>query len=201
MAVNMNKVTLDKSRPSVSLTKRGEVQGNMRVNLNWSQGSTGGFFKRKKGIDLDLAAMYELADGTKGIVQALGNSFGSLDQAPFIFLDGDDRSGTNSGGENLFINLGQVNAFRRILIFAYIYEGAPNWSAANGLVTLFPTNGPQVEVALDSADDRAVSCAVAMLTNVNGEMQVSREVRYIQGAQRDVDAAYGFGMRWTAGRK
>lgn len=173
----------------------------MRVNLNWSQGSTGGFFKRKKGIDLDLAAMYELADGTKGIVQALGNSFGSLDQAPFIFLDGDDRSGTNSGGENLFINLGQVNAFRRILIFAYIYEGAPNWSAANGLVTLFPTNGPQVEVALDSADDRAVSCAVAMLTNVNGEMQVSREVRYIQGAQRDVDAAYGFGMRWTAGRK
>lgn len=201
MAVNMNKVTLDKSRPSVSLTKRGEVQGNMRVNLNWTQGSTGGFFKRNKGIDLDLAAMYELADGTKGIVQALGNSFGSLDRAPFIFLDGDDRSGTSQGGENLFINLGQVNAFRRILIFAYIYEGAPNWSAANGLVTLFPTNGPQVEVALDSADDRSISCAVAMLTNVNGEMQVSREVRYIQGAQRDVDAAYGFGMRWTAGRK
>ncbi|NLG48195.1 Tellurium resistance [Gordonia sp. (in: high G+C Gram-positive bacteria)] len=201
MAVNMNKVTLDKSRPSVSLTKRGEVQGNMRVNLNWTQGSTGGFFKRNKGIDLDLAAMYELADGTKGIVQALGNSFGDLNQAPFIFLDGDDRSGTNSGGENLFINLGQVNAFRRILIFAYIYEGAPNWSAANGLVTLVPTSGPQVEVALDSADDRAISCAVAMLTNVNGEMQVSREVRYIQGAQRAVDEAYGFGMRWTAGRK
>lgn len=201
MAVNMNKVTLDKSRPSVSLTKRGEVQGNMRVNLNWAQGSSGGFFKRNKGIDLDLAAMYELADGTKGIVQALGNSFGDLNQAPFIFLDGDDRSGTNSGGENLFINLGQVNAFRRILIFAYIYEGAPNWSAANGLVTLVPTSGPQVEVALDSADDRAISCAVAMLTNVNGEMQVSREVRYIQGAQRAVDEAYGFGMRWTAGRK
>ena len=201
MAVNMNKVTLDKSRPSVSLTKRGEVQGNMRVNLNWAQASSGGFFKRNKGIDLDLAAMYELADGTKGIVQALGNSFGDLNQAPFIFLDGDDRSGTNSGGENLFINLGQVNAFRRILIFAYIYEGAPNWSAANGLVTLVPTSGPQVEVALDSADDRAISCAVAMLTNVNGEMQVSREVRYIQGAQRAVDEAYGFGMRWTAGRK
>lgn len=201
MAVNMNKVTLDKSRPSVSLTKRGEVQGNMRVNLNWAQGSSGGFFKRNKGIDLDLAAMYELADGTKGIVQALGNSFGDLNQAPFIFLDGDDRSGTNSGGENLFINLGQVNAFRRILIFAYIYEGAPNWSAANGLVTLVPTSGPQVEVTLDSADDRAISCAVAMLTNVNGEMQVSREVRYIQGAQRAVDEAYGFGMRWTAGRK
>ncbi|MBM7368790.1 TerD family protein [Gordonia hydrophobica] len=201
MAVNMNKVTLDKSRPTVSLTKRGEVQGNMRINLNWTQGATGGFFRKKKGIDLDLAAMYELADGTKGIVQALGNSFGNLQQAPFIFLDGDDRSGTSEGGENLFINLGQVNAFRRILIFAYIYEGAPNWSSANGVVTLVPTSGPQVEVLLDSADDRAISCAVAMLTNVNGEMQVSREVRYIQGAQREVDEAYGFGMRWTAGRK
>ncbi|GAA4670381.1 TerD family protein [Gordonia humi] len=201
MAVNMNKVTLDKATPSISLTKKGQAQGNMRVNLNWTQSAPRGFFKRSAGIDLDLAAMYELADGTKGVVQALGNSFGDLNGPPFIFLDGDDRSGNSEGGENLYVNLGDVNRFRRVLIFAYIYEGAPNWSTANGVVTLMPTSGPQVEVRLDSADDGAVSCAIAMLTNVNGEMQVGREVRYIHGAQRDVDAAYGFGMKWTAGRK
>ncbi|MCF8588990.1 TerD family protein [Gordonia liuliyuniae] len=202
MAINMNKVTLDKNTPSVSLTKRGETQGAMRVNLNWTQSAPSrGFFKRNTAVDLDLAAMYELADGSKGVVQALGNSFGDLDRPPFIFLDGDDRSGGSVGGENLHINLGDVNRFRRVLIFAYIYEGAPNWSAANGVVTLMPTSGPQVEVRLDSADDQSISCAIAMLTNVNGEMQVQREVRYIRGAQRDVDAAYGFGMNWTAGRK
>ncbi|GEE00712.1 hypothetical protein nbrc107696_11580 [Gordonia spumicola] len=201
MSVNMNKVTLDKATPSVSLTKRGESQGNMRINLNWTQGKSGGFFKRSSAIDLDLAAMYELADGSKGVVQALGNSFGDLNGPPFIFLDGDDRSGSSVGGENLYVNLQDVNRFRRVLIFAYIYEGATNWSAADGVVTLMPTNGPQVEVRLDSADDQAVSCAIAMLTNVNGELHVNREVRYVRGAQRDVDAAYGFGMNWTRGRK
>ncbi|WP_287001653.1 MULTISPECIES: TerD family protein [Gordonia] len=202
MTVNMNKVTLSKSTPTVSLAKRGDGQGNMRVNLNWEQGSGGGrFFKRSAGVDLDLEAMYELADGSKGVVQALGNSFGSLDRAPYIFLDGDDRSGSNTGGENLHINLSDIGRFRRILIFAYIYKGTPNWSSANGVVTLFPSSGPQVEVRLDSADDRAVSCAIAMLTSNGGELSVNREVRYIHGAQRDIDQTYGFGMNWTAGRK
>ena len=29
-----------------------------------------------KGIDLDLGCLYELADGRKGVIQALGNAFG-----------------------------------------------------------------------------------------------------------------------------
>ncbi|MFT4086036.1 MAG: Tellurium resistance [Gordonia sp. (in: high G+C Gram-positive bacteria)] len=201
MAINMSKVTLDKNTPSISLTKRGQVQGDMRINLNWTQTAGRGFFRKSNAVDLDLAAMYELADGSKGVVQALGNSFGDLKRPPFIVLDGDDRSGNSTGGENLFVNLGDVNRFRRILIFAYIYEGAPNWSSADGVVTLFPTDGPQVEVRLDSADDQAISCAIAMLTNVNGELHVNREVRYIHGSQRAVDEAYGFGMKWTTGRK
>ena len=40
-----------------------------------------------------------------------------------------------------------------------------------------------------------------MLTSNANELSVSREVRYIQGAQRHIDEAYGFGMNWTAGRK
>lgn len=83
-------MTLSKAAPSVSLTKSGERQGAMRVNLNWSTGATpqpkkAGFFAKlaaaaggSNGIDLDLGCLYELADGSKGVVQALGNSFGSL---------------------------------------------------------------------------------------------------------------------------
>ncbi|NKS55503.1 Tellurium resistance [Rhodococcus hoagii] len=209
MSINLSKVTLDKSTPTVSLAKSGDGQGTMRVNLNWTAGAapaSGGFFSKLKAaaapsIDLDLGAMYELTDGSRGVVQALGNSFGSLHQPPFIHLDGDDRSGSNTAGENLHINLADISKFRRILIFAYIYEGAPNWSAANGVVTLFPTSGPQVEVRLDSADNQATSCAIAMLHSNGRELTVTREVRYIRGSQQAVDQAYGFGMNWTPGRK
>ena len=50
------------------------------------------------GIDLDLGCLYELNDGRKGAVQALGNAFGSLTNPPFISLDGDDRTGDSVGG-------------------------------------------------------------------------------------------------------
>ncbi|WP_072687069.1 TerD family protein [Rhodococcus marinonascens] len=209
MAINLNKVTLDKSTPTVSLAKSGDGQGTMRVNLNWTARAATpdkGFLAKLKaaatpGIDLDLGAMYELADGTKGVVQALGNSFGALNEPPFIYLDGDDRSGGNTAGENLHINLADITKFRRILIFAFIYQGVPNWSQANGVVTLFPTSGPQVEVELDSADNQALSCAIAMLESNGRELTVTREVRYIRGGQQEIDQAYGFGMEWTAGSK
>ncbi len=134
--VSLSKVTLTKSAPSVSLTKQGSATGQVRVNLNWTAGSKGGLFKRATGVDLDLACLWEFTDGSKGIVQALGNSFQAPYQGrPIIWLDGDDRSGSNTGGENMYIDLSASNQIRRVLIFAYIYEGTPNWASANGVVT------------------------------------------------------------------
>ena len=195
--------TLTKSAPSVSLTKQGSTTGQLRINLNWTSGAKkGGFFKRASGVDLDLACLWEFTDGSKGIVQALGNSFQAPRQGqPIIYLDGDDRSGSAVGGENMYIDLGATQNIRRILIFAYIYEGAPNWAAANGVVTVFPTNGPQIEVHLDEADQSALSWAIALFENRGGELVINREVRYIRGAQDKVDEAYGWGLNWKAGRK
>ncbi|MGL4304828.1 MAG: TerD family protein, partial [Mycobacteriaceae bacterium] len=184
-AVNLSKVTLTKASPTVSLTKGNAVQGDMKVNLNWSaQAPSGGFFAKISGkgsVDLDLGCLYELADGTKGVVQALGGTFGVLENKPFIRLDADDRTGALAGGENMFINLRNPQVFKRILIFAMIYEGAPNWAAVDGVVTLFPTGGPQVEVKLDEADGSARICAIALLQNQGGDIVVNREVRYIAG--------------------
>lgn len=86
---------------------------------------------------------------------ALGKSFGNLNYPPYIKLDGDDRSGNTTGGENLHINLAHLSEFKRILIFAYIYDGTPNWSATDGIVTLYPPHGTEVEVRLDSHNNRA----------------------------------------------
>ncbi len=119
-----------------------------------------------KGIDLDLGCLYELADGRKGVIQALGNAFGSLDTAPWIALDGDDRTGTVAGGENMSINLGQPGRFKRVLIFAMIYEGAPNWAAVDGVITLTPANGQPIEVRLDDEGVGSRMCAVAQLVDI-----------------------------------
>jgi tellurite resistance protein TerA len=205
--VNMSKVTLTKSSPSISLTKGAGAGGQMRVNLNWTQGGAPaqGFFKRAlaagSSVDLDLGCLWETTDGQKGVVQALGNAFGSLDRPPYALLDGDDRSGQNTGGENLLINLDHLANIRRVLVFAYIYEGAPNWAAADGVVTLFPQGAAPIEIRLDEAANDKRFCAIAMLTNEGGSLKINREVRYVSGSQSDLDRAYGWGMNWQAGRK
>lgn len=210
--VNLGKVTLTKSAPRVSLTKSGAAGGELRVNLNWNarpaQPTGGGFLKRmaaaaQGGIDLDLACLYEFTDGSKGVVQALGNAFASRNQgrAPIITLDGDDRSGTNTAGENLRIDLSRVNEIRRVLVFAFIYQGVPNWAAADAVVTMYPANGAPVEVRLDESDPKAPMCAIALLTNTGNDLSVNREVQYIHGGQDILDRAYGWGMQWAAGRK
>ena len=203
--VSLSKVTLTKSAPSVSLTKHGGQGGSVRVNLNWNaRPEQKGLFRKNTQLDLDLGCLYEFADGSKGVVQALGNSFRGDMQTTgevLIQLDGDDRSGANTGGENMNINLQDISKIRRILVFALIYEGAANWAAANGLLTIFPINAAPIEVHLDDPRDGARICAVAQLINQNGELIINREVNYLNGAQRALDEAYGWGMNWTAGRK
>lgn len=203
--VNLSKVTLTKSAPSISLQK-GSAGGRMRVSLTWNAkpegGGGGGFLKKLagagKGIDLDLGALFELADGRKGVIQALGNAFGAIDAPPYVLLDGDDRTG--GGGENLSINLDKLGEIRRILVFAFIYQGVPAWDKADGVVTLYPQGQPEIEVRLDESSGSRM-CAIALLENSGGQLNIRREVQYIQGAQDKLDAAYGWGMDWTPGRK
>jgi tellurite resistance protein TerA len=198
-------VSLTKASPVVSLTKRGGATGRLHVNLNWQSGASvkKSMFSKATGggIDLDLGALFELTDGTKGAVQALGNGFGSLDSPPYIYLDGDDRSGSAVGGENLYINLEHSAKIKRVLIFAFIYEGAPNFDAAQAVVTITPASGAPITVKLDESAGASPMCGVALLTNEGGELKIQREVRFIDGLQRKLDEAFGWGLPWKAGRK
>jgi tellurite resistance protein TerA len=204
--VSLSKVTLTKSAPSVSLTKSAGASGRMRVNLSWNarpaSAGGGGLLKRltgaSTGIDLDLGALFELQNGRKGVIQALGRSFGALDRPPYVLLDGDDRTG--GGGENMTIDLDHLGEIRRILVFAFIYEGVPAWDKAGGVVTLFPVDGPEIRVELDESSGSRM-CAIALLENAGGALRINREVRYINGMQDALDRAYGWGLDWSPGRK
>ncbi len=198
-----DRVVLTKSSPTVSLTKT-QSGGQLRVNLRWNAGKAKGLFRKSGAVDLDLACLYELAKGEKGVVQALGNAFASQEGVggrPVVTLDGDDRSGSSEGGENLTVDLSQIESIRRLLVFAFIYEGTPNWAQAAAVVTLTPADGPPIEISLDEHDPSSKTCAIALLENVGGQLRVRREVRYINGMQRQLDEAYGWGMNWQSGRK
>ncbi|WP_190109745.1 TerD family protein [Streptomyces cinnamoneus] len=209
------KVTLTKAAPAVSLAKQGGTSGTLRVNLNWQmvRPAAVGWGQRLSqamagptALDLDLGALFELTDGTKGVVQALGNTFGSLHRPPYIHLDGDDRTGAVESGENLTVNLDHAGAFRRILVFVTIYEGAASFAGLHATVTLQPQRGAPVDFLLDECTVPSNVCALALITNNGGDLVVQREARYLVprrgvSPQRTLDEAYGWGLTWTPARK
>ncbi|WP_405631597.1 TerD domain-containing protein [Streptomyces sp. NBC_00016] len=212
--VRLTKVTLTKAAPSVSLSKQGGTSGALSVNLNWEVRKQFSGWGSKRGravamhndLDLDLCALFELADGRKGVVQALGNAFGALHQPPYIHLDGDDRTGALASGENLTVNLDHKNDFRRILVFVTIYEGARSFADLHATVTLQPQFGAAIDFSLDECTVPSTVCALALITNNGGDLVVQREARYLVpergvSPQRTVDYTYGWGMNWTPGRK
>jgi len=225
--ISLSKITLDKRGDKVSLEKRhGAGFGRIHVNLNWHRQAAAqtpppssaprGFLDKlrgslgagpasaagagaARGADLDLGCLYELADGSAGVVQALGGRFGSFEDRPYIRLDGDDRTGASSSGENMHINGDRFDQIRRVLVFAFIYEGLANWTQTDGVVTLTLPDQPVVEVRLDNGTAQRM-CAIAMIENRGDALQVTKLAEYV-AEHRALDQKYGFGLRWRTGSK
>ena len=210
-------ISLTKRGQQVNLTKGGG-SGPVRINLNWNQqppqntgGSGGGGMLKRAlakaaagagsgGIDLDLGCLFEMADGRKGAVQALGNSFGSLDEPPWVKLDKDDRSGSATDGENLFVSEKHSADIKRLAVFAFIYQGTKNWSQAGGKVTIHPPSGAPITIELDETRDGVGMCSICLIHGGSSGFTVQREVRYITD-HRELDKLYGWEMNWTRGSK
>ena len=194
--MNLSKISLKKSGDShrINLSKN---SGELHVNLNWNTGRKK-LFGGGGAVDLDLACMFRLKSGEQGVIQALGNSFGSAAQLPYILLDQDDRSGTSANGENMYFKRPELIDFA--VVFAFIYEGTPNWRGTNASVTIKQSGAPDIEIQIDSPDSRNRFCVFASLSGKSGELEVKREERFFQG-HKEVDDFYRFGFRWVAGRK
>lgn len=211
-AINLSKITLTKNQSTINLTKRDDF-GKISVNLNWNQrpdinkqapkkGLLGDLFKQHKesGIDLDIGTMVHLKNGEKTLIQALGNRFGSLSSAPFVCLRADDRTGQTSGGEWLDINGQQWSQIEEVFIFAFIYEGAPNWAQTDGVVTIHVPEQPPIETRLTEGAGNLPMCAIARLVNQNGSINVERINEYFKGHQ-EMDKAFNWGFSWKRGSK
>ena len=201
-----HKVELKKG-VKVSLDKKIASNGDILINLNWKHAASahGLFSLRKidkaKSIDLDIGCLYELADGKRGSIQALGSKFGSLNNAPYIELDRDDRTGDAPEGENLRINAAKISQIKRILVYTFIYEGVNNWQEADGVITIKCKGTPEVIIRLDEYDTNKIMCALAMLENINNEtFSVEKIIKFFDG-HIALDEAYNWGLKWVHGTK
>jgi tellurite resistance protein TerA len=216
-----NRVLLTAEQPTINLTRHGFGSGTLRVNLRWSApaGAVPGMrgteirprrfglrrleaepINHARSIDLDLGCLYEFRTGQRGVVQSLGDRRGAYDRPPYVRLDRDDRSGSSTG-ENLFVNLDHAAAFSRLLMFTYIYAGAPDFGQADAVVTLHQPDGAPIEIHLDDHRPNTRSCAVALISHAGGELILRRELRYVTGYQSELDRLYRWNLRWGAGSK
>ncbi|MCE5287276.1 MAG: hypothetical protein LLG02_15715 [Pelosinus sp.] len=177
-----------------------EITGDVSINLNWYRGRKD-FIGANDKVDLDLGCFWELKNGQKSAIDSLNSSFGDFNQAPYIHLDKDDRSGRALSGENLKINGMKQSEFKRILIYSYIYAGVAKFSEIDGFITIKQPGKPDIIVKLDADNNNERTCAIAAIeSDANGKWKVTRIVQYFD--TRDaMDQAFNWGFTWKSGTK
>ncbi len=171
--------------------------------LTQDSGVFGKWFKkvRKVGVDLDIGCMYELKDGTRGSIQAFGDKFGDFDNAPFMTLSGDERTGDAQGhDEQITVNGRKWNEIKRMLIYIYIYKGAPSWSEIKPQIVIDVPGEDDLYVTLDVHDDKLCLCAVGELESIRGGIKLTNCTEYFPGHE-EMDRAFGYGLEWGEGEK
>ncbi len=200
---------LEKPGQYIAISPGKEGFESIMIGVAWDNIVTknSGFFSkwfkkiRKIGVDLDIGCMYELQDGTRGSIQAFGEKFGSFDEPPFISLSGDERTGDAKGhDEYLLVNGKKWNEIKRILVYIYIYEGAPSWSQIKPQIVIDVPGENDLYVTLNHHDDKLCLCAVGELENIRGGIRLTNRTEYFPGHE-EMDRAFGYGLKWADGRK
>ncbi|MGH1397744.1 MAG: Tellurium resistance protein TerA [Alphaproteobacteria bacterium] len=194
---------------SIAVSPKGGTFENMLIGVAWDNvqvqkaGFFGKLFKKtlNQGVDLDIGCLYEMQDGTRGAIQAFGEKFGDYDAPPFMALSGDERTGNAEGhDEYILVNGAHWADIKRVLVYIYIYDGAPRWSEINPQVILDVPGENDLVVTLGAHDDSLALCAVGGLENVRGGIKLTNYTEYFPGHQ-EMDRAFGYGLEWADGVK
>lgn len=209
-------VTLSPVAPTVALAAQGGTSGALTVTLDRRSTFARGAAREPAGpAGVRLGALYELTDGRKGVVQALGRALGAFAHPPHITLDlhgGRDGGGPAAPGdpvertyEAIRLNLDHSVRFRRVLFFVTVHQGVASLAGLRGAAVLRPEHGAPITVPLEECDTDAQVCALAAMAYEEDRFVVRREARYLRprrgvSPQRTVDYAYGWGLNWAPRR-
>ncbi len=194
---------------SIAISPGKEGFDSMLIGVTWDNirtqesGFFGKWFKKvaKVGVDIDIGCLYEMQDGTRGSIQAFGEKFGDFNTAPFISLSGDERTGDAEGhDEYLLVNGRKWHEVKRVLVYLYIYQGAPAWSQVRPQVVIDVPGEHDFYVTLSEHNDQHCLCAVGELHSVRGGIKLTNRTEYFPGHE-EMDRAFGFGLEWKDGQK
>jgi hypothetical protein len=140
--------------------------------------------------DLVLGAVYQLADGTSGVLgAATGISTGPARSRRPVLQGGRDEF------EHITVDLRQARSLRRLVVWAA--SASEQELAWGGTLRLATHGGSRVEIPLD-VGRHAGPLVVASVYVVDGEFVVRAELDPVHGVARDVARAYGFGaITWA----
>ena len=180
-----------------NVTPKSKKKGFLQKLLSKNNQSSGA----PKGVDLDIGCLYELENGKRGAIQAFGDMYGNAHEEPFISLSGDEKTGDAEGhDEVILVNGSHWGKIKRLVIYLYIYGGAPNWEYVKPQIQVrVPHENPMV-VTLNAKREELAVCAVAGLENIRGEIKMTNYLEYFPG-HAEMDRAFGFGLQWADGKK
>lgn len=197
---------LGKPGDSLSVTAGSDGFGKIIVSAAWdnkpdAKNLLGKILNIKADIDLDLGCLYELHDGHRGAVQALGNLRGRYDEMPYLILSEDEKTGDSDGDDEwISINGSKWSQIKRLLFYVYIYKGASNWAEFKPQIQVrIPGQKPMV-ITIASSNEKMDICAVAGIENIRNGIKLTNYTEYFPG-QAEMDRAFGFGIEWDEGEK
>lgn len=212
--MNNDDILIDASGESVFIDRPEEGFPKMTVSLSWErikvEKKPEGLFQKlfskgpktvEEAVDLDLGCLYELKNGERGCLQAFGELYGAYEQAPFIHHGGDERTGDSDGAdEYMEINGAQWDEIKRILVYIYIYQGAPNWRTVKPEITIDVPGENDLKMIPHVKKGELVLCAVGTIENIDGGLSLRNHSEYFRG-HAEMDRAFGFGLEWEDGEK
>jgi len=154
-----------------------------------------------QGVDLDLGVLYELKNGARGAVQAFGELFGDFEAQPYMALSGDERTGDAEGDDEfIMVNGAKWPEIKRLLVYVYIYGGAPDWAAIRPQVHVDVPGEQSLIIVPSVGKSELPVCAVAGLENIRNGIRLTNYNEYFR-SHPSMDRAFGFGLQWDDGAK
>lgn len=195
------RTVLDRRSPKVLIGGEQAGSGSMHFTLRWSttppdpRAAAAGL---RRSTDLHLGCLWEMNDRTTGVIQTFdrGSEAAVCEGSTVLRLGG--RSETD--GQTLVASIKHLALLRRMVLFAYAYNGRPEWHPLSMSMSVTLRGGVVIDLRPDIGPNWATVCALASLHRVGNTLVLRLEQEYLNGQQQTVAEAYGFELPWVGGR-
>ncbi|MGQ0616593.1 MAG: hypothetical protein ACT4PW_06310 [Acidimicrobiia bacterium] len=174
---------LDRATPTITLSRAQSGIGALSFTL--VRPSTAG--------DLALGCMYQVRTGAEAVLQPHEGDVAApvAGHLPLV------RTKVNPDGQTVTMDLRQVPALRRALLYGFSPSGASiDWS---GLIVVTTHGGARLEVPVTGRSSRGASALITVY-NVAGELVLRSEMETFRGSPQRAAEAFGYRLHWIDGR-